>query len=99
MEYIKSSSTEADMGFLMINGFTVLDLTLDDKVLGYKLPFWRKLFDSITDDMYDDPLHKKCIKKFYTNLVNTDFVVKINDINSLHRVGNKVYWFIYTSVI
>ena len=44
--------------------------------------------------MYINPLSRKIVKKFYVDLitVDRDFVVYINDTDSLQKVGNKVYY-------
>jgi hypothetical protein len=94
MDCIISSNTDPNMGYVITWGKTTLDLTLNDEVLSYNLSFWIKLFRYITDDSYINPLPRKIIKRFYQNLtaVDGDFTVHINDRNSLHRVGDKVYF-------
>ena len=94
MACIVSSNTEPNMGYVITRGQTILDLTLNDDVLSYNLSFWLKVFQYITDDMYINPLPRKIVKKFYVDLNDTDhdFVVHINDSDSLQKVGNKVYY-------
>ena len=94
VDYIKSSNTGRNMGYLITHGLTTLDLTVDEEVKSYNLSFWLKIFMAITDDTYINPLPRKIVKKFYLNLVHTDtdFVVSINDHDSLRRVGDKIYY-------
>lgn len=94
IDYIRSSNTEPNMGYIITRGHTLLDLNLDNEVLSYGLSFWLKIFNYITDDSYINPLPRKLVKKFYTNLIHTDndFSVYINDHDSLRRVGDKVYY-------
>jgi hypothetical protein len=94
MEFLRSSNTEPNMGYLITHGLTVLDLVLDEEVMGYGLTFWLNIFKYITDDMYINPLPRRVVKRFYTQLVSVDgdFTVPINDKRSLRRVGNKVHY-------
>ena len=94
MDYILSSHTEPHMGYLITHGQTTLDLKVDEKVLSYGLSFWEELFRYITDDMYINPLKRKIVKKFYLTLQNTenDFVIQVNDHDSLQRVGDEIYY-------
>ena len=94
IEYLKSSNADRNMGYLITHGLTTLDLTVDEEVKSYNLSFWLKIFTAITDDSYINPLPRKIVKKFYLNIVqtDTDFVVSINDHDSLRRVGDKIYY-------
>ena len=94
MECIVSSHTDPHMGYVITWGQTTLDLVLDEKVMSYNLSFWLKIFNAITDDSYINPLPRRVVKRFYTQLKthDGDFTVPINDRNSLQRIGDKVYY-------
>lgn len=94
MSCIISSHTEPHMGYVITRGQTILDLELDEKVMSYNLSFWLKIFNAITDDSYINPLPRRVVKRFYTQLISVDgdFTVPINDTDSLRRVGDKVYY-------
>jgi hypothetical protein len=94
MDYILSSNTNPNMGYIITNGQTILDLTLDKEVMSYGLSFWKKLFQYITDDMYIDPFDRKLVRKFYVNLhtLKKDFVIQLNEHDSLQTSGDKVYY-------
>jgi len=79
-------------GYIIKHHITVIDL--DEQALTGNISFWLKKFESITDDMYINPLPRKHIKKFYTNLktLKGDFVVQMNERDSLQRVGDKVHY-------
>jgi hypothetical protein len=77
-------------GYVIKHHITVIDM--DEHAS--KFSFWLDIFKNITDDMYINPLPRKHIKKFYTNLktLKGDFVVQLNEKESLQRVGDKVHY-------
>ena len=77
-------------GYVIHYHHTVIDL--DEQT--HNLSFWLKIFRNITDDLYINPLPRNLIKKLFINLQTSegDFVIQMNDKESLQRKGDKLYY-------
>ena len=93
LNYIDPSGhTITGDGYVIHHHYT--DIDLDEHISSYNLSFWLKMFRNITDDSYINPLPRKFIKKLFVNLKTSegDFVIQMNDKESLQKDGDTVYY-------
>jgi hypothetical protein len=93
LNYIDPSGhTITGDGYVIHHHYAGIDL--DEQILSHNLSFWLQIFRNITDDMYINPLPRKLVKKLFVNLKTSegDFVIQMNDRESLQRDGDKVYY-------
>ena len=93
LNYIDPSGhTITGDGYVIHHHHTCIDL--DEQILSHNISFWLQIFRNITDDMYLNRLPRNLIKKLFVNLKTSegDFVIQMNDRESLQRDGDKVYY-------